>query len=68
MESTSSILLHTCCGPCATTCTERLASSGYEVVLFFSNSNIFPREEYEKRLENVRTLAGILKLRLEEDL
>jgi epoxyqueuosine reductase len=67
MASTLSILLHTCCAPCATTCTERLSSSGYETVLFFSNSNIFPEEEYAKRLENVRKLAGILNLRLEED-
>ncbi len=68
MESTLKILLHTCCAPCATTCTERLASTGYETVLFFSNSNISPREEYEKRLENIRKLADILDLRLVEDL
>jgi predicted adenine nucleotide alpha hydrolase (AANH) superfamily ATPase len=61
------ILLHICCAPCATTCIERLSSSGYEVILFFSNSNIFPEEEYEKRLENARKLAGILNLRLEVD-
>lgn len=67
MASVSNILLHACCAPCATTCTERLSSSGYETVLFFSNSNIFPREEYEKRLENVRKLAGILNVQLEED-
>jgi epoxyqueuosine reductase len=66
-EETQNILLHTCCAPCATTCTERLLSLGYGIILFFSNSNIFPEEEYEKRLENARKLAGILNLRLEAD-
>ncbi|HNY65315.1 MAG TPA: epoxyqueuosine reductase QueH [Deltaproteobacteria bacterium] len=61
------ILLHTCCAPCATTCTERLSAAGRETVLFFSNSNIFPEEEYMKRLEHARKLALILGLELIED-
>jgi epoxyqueuosine reductase len=61
------ILLHTCCGPCATTCTERLSSAGYEAVMFFSNSNIFPAGEYARRLEHAARLASILGLELIED-
>lgn len=67
MAEHEKILLHTCCGPCATACTEKLCSSGYEPVLFFSNSNIFPEEEYGKRLEHAVKLAGILGLRIIED-
>lgn len=67
MPTSQTILLHTCCGPCATTCTERLADSGEEPLLFFSNCNIFPKEEYCLRLEHARKLAAILGLDLVED-
>ncbi len=50
MEEKTRILLHSCCGPCSTACIERLAAS-YDVTLFFSNSNITDRGEYEKRRE-----------------
>ncbi len=62
------ILLHTCCAPCATGAVERLILEGCEVALFFSNSNISPESEYEKRLESARSLAKILNLPLEEDI
>lgn len=61
------IVLHTCCGPCATACIERLEASGQRAVLFFSNSNIFPGAEYLKRLENAKKLARLLSMRIEED-
>ncbi len=53
------VLLHTCCGPCASACVTRLKDSGNIVVLYFANSNIDTREEYEKRLEAARTLADV---------
>lgn len=67
MNTAEKILLHTCCAPCATTCAERLIASGCETVLFFSNSNIYPEEEYRKRLENAVKLAAALNLKIEED-
>lgn len=66
MPGNRKVLLHTCCGPCATACIERLAA-GREVVLFFSNSNIAPEDEYLKRLEEAKRLAGMLGLELLED-
>ncbi len=51
------ILLHTCCGPCASACVPRLKEEGHTVTLFFSNSNIDTREEFEKRLAAAQTLA-----------
>jgi predicted adenine nucleotide alpha hydrolase (AANH) superfamily ATPase len=51
------LLLHVCCGPCGTAALERLLRQG-EVTLFFSNGNLFPAEEYERRLAAVRTLAA----------
>ncbi len=50
------ILLHLCCGPCGTECVRRLAVEG-EVVLFFSNCNIHPPEEFYRRLRAARELA-----------
>ena len=61
------ILLHSCCAPCASACLERLVDMGYEVTLFFSNSNIFPREEYEKRLASMRDLANSFQVPLHLD-
>ena len=55
LEIQKKLLLHICCAPCACGCLEKL--EGREVVLFFSNSNLASREEFEKRLENVRIFA-----------
>ena len=67
MHKSKTMLLHTCCAPCATSPVERLISQGFKVILFFSNSNIHPLAEYEKRLASVRKLARDLSLELIED-
>ena len=51
------ILLHVCCGPCSTSSVERLLAEGYDPVLFFSDSNIFPHEEFMKRYQNLLIVA-----------
>ena len=43
------VVLHTCCGPCASACVPRLTDDGHEVTMLFANSNIDTREEFEKR-------------------
>ncbi len=44
------LLLHCCCAPCASSVVERLLKENkYEITMYFSNSNILPQEEYEKR-------------------
>jgi predicted adenine nucleotide alpha hydrolase (AANH) superfamily ATPase len=58
------MLLHTCCAPCAAGCIERLLNEDYTVILLYSNSNIFPRAEYEKRLRALERLASIYLLEL----
>ena len=58
------ILLHVCCGPCSTSSIERLIQEGYEPVLFFSDSNIFPYEEFVKRYENLLIVAEHYKLQV----
>lgn len=44
------LLLHACCGPCSTSCVERVADE-YEVTLYYYNPNIMDREEYLRRRE-----------------
>lgn len=51
------ILLHTCCGPCASACIPALRDLGHEVSLFYANSNIDTKEEFDLRFENVNRLA-----------
>lgn len=55
------LLLHTCCGICGAWIPEKL-SLDFEVTIFYFNSNIHPREEYEKRREAVRQMSEILKI------
>ena len=48
------MLLHVCCAPCSTSVIERLkAETDYKLTLFFSNSNILPVVEYEKRKQTL---------------
>lgn len=58
------VLLHTCCAPCATHCLSELRSQGYTVALFFSNANIAPDSEYQRRLDSVRKLSEQMEVPL----
>ena len=60
------LLLHVCCGPCATHSVEALQAE-YELTLFFSNSNISPRSEYDRRLADAERLASICAVPLVVD-
>lgn len=50
------ILLHVCCAVCAAGAIDKLKKDN-EVVLLFCNSNIYPEEEFEKRLLNARIVS-----------
>lgn len=47
-----SLLLHACCGPCATSCIERLCMD-YEITVYYYNPNITDREEYYLRRDTL---------------
>ncbi len=51
------ILVHCCCGPCATSSIQRLLDEGYDPVLVYGNSNIWPEEENELRYQNLLKVA-----------
>ncbi len=64
------VLLHSCCGPCASACVPRLKEDGHKVVMLFANSNIDTKEEFEKRLAEARKVAaaeGVELVALEYD-
>jgi predicted adenine nucleotide alpha hydrolase (AANH) superfamily ATPase len=62
-----SMLLHTCCGPCACYSTEHIAKAGIAPTLFFYNPNIHPYQEFLQRREGLRQLAAIRNLPLIEE-
>lgn len=63
------LVLHTCCAGCVFQIIEYLLKerSNSEILLFFSNSNIFPYKEFLKRLKEVKKVAKIYKLKLKID-
>ena len=44
------VLLHACCAPCSSAIVECLMERNIRPVIFCSNANIWPREEYDHRL------------------
>lgn len=55
----STLLLHACCAPCASTCLMRLMQD-LAVTVFYYNPNITEQGEYEKRVAECRRLIALL--------
>ena len=53
------LLLHSCCGPCSSGVLENLCKE-YDVTIYFYNPNIYPHEEFKKRLETQKKLINAL--------
>jgi predicted adenine nucleotide alpha hydrolase (AANH) superfamily ATPase/VanZ family protein len=60
------LALHVCCAPCTTAVWEVLATE-YNIEFFFSNANIFPKNEYNKRLKELKVLAKRFGAKVSED-
>jgi predicted adenine nucleotide alpha hydrolase (AANH) superfamily ATPase len=56
------LLLHTCCAPCSAAIIEWLSANAIRPALFFFNPNIYPREEYEKRKNELMRYAKSLNI------
>ena len=50
-----SLLLHSCCAPCSSYCLEYL-SNYFKITVLYYNPNIYPEEEYYKRVEEQKRL------------
>ncbi len=49
------LLLHSCCAPCSSYVLEYL-SNYFEITVFYYNPNIYPEQEYEKRVQEQQEL------------
>jgi hypothetical protein len=59
MVGREKLLLHSCCGPCSTTCIERLMEY-FDVTVLYYNPNIEPIDEYNHRKsEQIRLLKEL---------
>ena len=54
------LLLHVCCGACSCYPLIFLIDL-FDITIFFSNSNIYPYKEYEKRLNALKNYVSILE-------
>ncbi|MEA1962970.1 MAG: epoxyqueuosine reductase QueH [Patescibacteria group bacterium] len=57
------LLLHACCMGCGAYVSDFLKAN-FEVILYFSNSNIFPEKEYNVRLKETKRIAKKFNLKL----
>ena len=55
----SSLLLHACCAPCSSAVLERIGNI-FEITIFYYNPNITEKEEYQKRIEEIKKLISYL--------
>lgn len=58
------LLLHSCCAPCSSYVLEYL-SQYFSITIFYFNPNIFPEQEYNRRLEEQKRLIIELNETLE---
>ena len=69
------LLLHSCCAPCSGAIVEALAEAyraagrnpAEEMAIFWSNSNIYDKAEYEKRRGEILRYAGLFGIEVIDD-
>ncbi len=55
------LLLHACCAPCSSYCIEYL-NEHFDITLFFYNPNIYPADEYDHRVSELKRLVSEMEL------
>ncbi|MFH1582935.1 MAG: epoxyqueuosine reductase QueH, partial [Candidatus Falkowbacteria bacterium] len=63
MDNKPKLLLHICCAGCGVYASQLLRQD-YEVRLFFYNPNIWPEEEYKRRMAEAEKIAKQYDLKL----
>lgn len=61
-SSSTSLLLHACCGPCSLEPVHLLREEGFEPTILWSNPNIQPAAEHDLRLATLLTWADQVDL------
>ena len=60
-QEVPALLLHSCCAPCSSYVLEYL-SHYFRITIFYYNPNIFPEEEYRKRVAEQKRLIREMRL------
>ncbi|HEX9027390.1 MAG TPA: epoxyqueuosine reductase QueH [Clostridium sp.] len=63
-KKTPTLLLHSCCAPCSSYVLEYL-SKYFKISILFYNPNIYPMEEYSRRVAEQKGLISSLKVKNE---
>lgn len=58
------LLLHACCAPCASSVLNTLVDY-FDVTLFFYNPNIFPKSEFDARLDEMKRYIDLVHPNIE---
>jgi predicted adenine nucleotide alpha hydrolase (AANH) superfamily ATPase len=61
-EKRPKLLIHSCCAPCSSYVLEYL-SEFFDITIYYYNPNIFPEEEYDKRVEEQQRLIKAMPLK-----
>ena len=61
------VLLHTCCAPCSSAIIECLLQNEVRPTIYYSNSNIYPLEEYDHRKNECVRWAATNGVEMVED-
>ncbi|HBA63162.1 MAG TPA: hypothetical protein DCZ20_04825 [Lachnospiraceae bacterium] len=61
-ERVPRLLLHSCCAPCSSYVLEYL-SEYFEITVFYYNPNIYPEEEYTKRIVEQQMLISAMPVK-----
>lgn len=59
-QKVPALLLHSCCAPCSSYCLETL-SKDFAITVFYYNPNIYPEEEYWKRVKEQERFIELLE-------
>ena len=66
LDAKPKLLLHTCCAPCSTHTIDVLKDY-FDITIFYSNSNIYPEEEFKHRLDEQIEYAVRFNISVIED-
>lgn len=58
MYTRMKLLVLSCCAPCSCAVLKKLSDQGVDATVLFYNPNIFPQEEYIKRLEEQKRICA----------
>ena len=67
LKSKPKLLLHACCGVCSSSVLEKL-NPYFDITVLFYNPNIYPKEEFIKRLNTLKELIKKMNIKIRIEL